>query len=384
MCLTPLFILLLLAFTAYGQQERVAIIQTMDNNDSIGFNDLAYLTDKLRETAVNVLPKEQYGVMTTESIVAFLGSQERAAKVCKEASCLAELGRKVSADYVAQGRIGRFSKDLTIKVELYNVKTGNLIGSFTGHSKDIYGFLTLIDEKATDLFKKMLNAPSSSSTSPPAVSFVAPQEETAPPIIVSSEAPTVANQEEEKEKEQSKTDGEPYEPTKNSSMLSFGLRAGFNFSHGSFYCSIDEYDNNGNNGNITRIQLGVVLDMATSEMFHFQPGLMYVQRGMKYEGFKDKDDETITAHYIEFPLLLLLKLSTFRFNAGPYIGLCLDSGNCRGYAGFIDIGLSTGLGFDIGMFYIGAIYDYGLTDISRLNSYKFYNRTLGFNVGVNL
>jgi len=163
------FTLLLLALTAYAQQERVAIIQTMDNNDSIGFNDLAYLTDKLRETAVNVLPKEQYGVMTTESIIAFLGSQEKAVKACNESSCLAELGRMVSADYVAQGRIGRFGRDLTIKVELYSVKSGSLIGSFTGHSKDIYSFLTLIDEKATDLFKKMLNTSGVKEPVPPSL-----------------------------------------------------------------------------------------------------------------------------------------------------------------------------------------------------------------------
>jgi hypothetical protein len=94
--------------------------------------------------------------MTTESIVAFLGSMENTVKVCKEASCLAELGRKVSADYVAQGRIGRFNEDLTIKVELYNVATGNLMGSFTGYFKDMYSLLALIDEKAPDLFKKML------------------------------------------------------------------------------------------------------------------------------------------------------------------------------------------------------------------------------------
>jgi len=93
--------------------------------------------------------------MTTESIVAFLGSQERLIKVCKESSCLAELGRQVSADFVAQGRIGRFNNNLTIKVELYNVKTGNLIGSFTGDSKDISGLLSTIDKKAPDLFKQM-------------------------------------------------------------------------------------------------------------------------------------------------------------------------------------------------------------------------------------
>ncbi|MDR2584600.1 MAG: hypothetical protein LBC75_14075 [Fibromonadaceae bacterium] len=150
-------LLMFFAFAAYGQvQERVAIINTLDDRDSIGFSELTYLTDRLRETAVNVLPADRFGVMTTESIVAFLGSMENTVKVCKEASCLAELGRKVSADYVAQGRIGRFNEDLTIKVELYNVATGNLMGSFTGYFKDIYSLLALIDEKAPDLFKKML------------------------------------------------------------------------------------------------------------------------------------------------------------------------------------------------------------------------------------
>jgi TolB-like protein len=162
-------ILLFLAVVAYGQQERVAIISTVDDRDSIGFSDLAYLTDRLRETAVNVLPKSHYGVMTTESIVAFLGSQERAAKECKEASCLAELGRKVNADYVAQGRIGRFSDNLTIKVELYSSKSGNLISSFTGNSKDIFNLLYIVDEKAPDLFKKMPGTSDGSTTvSPPA------------------------------------------------------------------------------------------------------------------------------------------------------------------------------------------------------------------------
>jgi len=154
-----LFTLLLLALTAYAQQERIAIINTLDDYDSISIADLTYLTDRLRETAVNVLPAERFGVMTTESIVAFLGSMENTVRVCKESSCLAELGRMVSADYVAQGRIGRFGENLTIKVELYNVKTGNLMGSFTGNFKDIYSALALIDEKAADLFKRMLAEP---------------------------------------------------------------------------------------------------------------------------------------------------------------------------------------------------------------------------------
>jgi hypothetical protein len=113
--------------------------------------------------------------MTTESIVAFLGSMENTVKACKEASCLAELGRMVSADYVAQGNIGRFGNDLTIKVELYNVKSGNLMDSFTGYSKDIYGLLALIDEKAPDLFKNMADVSSIKKTAqPPTVAVQTP------------------------------------------------------------------------------------------------------------------------------------------------------------------------------------------------------------------
>jgi len=151
-----IFVLLFLTLAAYAQQERIAIINTVDDYDSVSVANLTYLTDRLREVAVNILPDEQFGVMTTESIVAFLGSQENTVKVCKEASCLADLGKQVNADYVAQGRIGRFKEDLTINVELYNVKTGNLMGSFAGNSKDVTGLLALIDEKAADLFKRMI------------------------------------------------------------------------------------------------------------------------------------------------------------------------------------------------------------------------------------
>ncbi|MDR2582159.1 MAG: hypothetical protein LBC75_01595, partial [Fibromonadaceae bacterium] len=172
------FILLFLAIATYGQQQRVAVINTLDDGEPpIKILELSYLTDKLRETAIDILPKSHYGVMTTESIVAFLGSEEKAIKVCREASCLAELGRMVSADYVAQARIGRFGKDLTIKTELYDVKNGNLIGSFAGYSKDIYGLLALIEEKAPNLFKQMPTVSSSPTATPPAVAFATPPED---------------------------------------------------------------------------------------------------------------------------------------------------------------------------------------------------------------
>ncbi|MDR2582938.1 MAG: hypothetical protein LBC75_05605, partial [Fibromonadaceae bacterium] len=85
MRLFPLFFLLLFALAAYGQQEqkRVAILNTT------GDGDLTYLSVKLREIAVKILPKDKYSIMTAESIIDKLGSKENANKVCKEAQCLA-------------------------------------------------------------------------------------------------------------------------------------------------------------------------------------------------------------------------------------------------------------------------------------------------------
>jgi hypothetical protein len=151
-----LFISLFLTLVAYGQQQRIAILGTEDDGEPpIKILEQTHLTDKLREIASNILPKTRYGVMTQQSIVDRLGSQEQAARICREATCLADLGRKVNADYIAQARIGRFGGNLTIKTELYNVGSGNLIASFTGDSKDAKGLLSVLEAKAPALFRNM-------------------------------------------------------------------------------------------------------------------------------------------------------------------------------------------------------------------------------------
>jgi len=179
---------------------------------------------------------------------------------------------------------------------------------------------------------------------------------------------------------------EPYEPPdeehddeqddesdSDKSTVSFGIRTGLNLSH--IYAKYDGL-RDGTYRSIGGMQLGVLFDIAASKVFHFQPGLMYIQKGMN--DYRDY----ITAHYLEIPMLLSLKLSALRLNAGTYSGICLTTDN-EDVFGF-DFGISTGLGFDIGWFYIGMLYNYGLTDMSKMSGSHFYNRTLGFNVGVNL
>jgi len=162
------FVLLLIALAAHGQeQKRLAILNTEDDGEhSLEITDLSYLTAKLREIAVKILPKEKYSVMTTQTIIDKLDSKENAAKICKEAKCLADLGRKISANYVGQARLGRFSGNLTISMELYNVASGDLIDSFTGEAKDISGLLAVLNEKALLMFRKMPGVSSGKSTAP--------------------------------------------------------------------------------------------------------------------------------------------------------------------------------------------------------------------------
>jgi len=178
------------------------------------------------------------------------------------------------------------------------------------------------------------------------------------------------------------------EDKKDNRSVYFGIRGGYNFSH----AYMEQYDSrvgdrNGSYNDIGGMQLGFVIDIAATNWFHIQPGLMYMQKGMQ-----DKDGSSITSHNIDILALLSIKASVLRLNAGPYLGFCV-SGE---YVCNMDFGLSTGFGFDIGMFYLGLFYDYGLSSLYSVggggsdgySSYSYdrnlYNRTLGFNLGVNL
>jgi len=179
------------------------------------------------------------------------------------------------------------------------------------------------------------------------------------------------------------------------SSVSFGIRAGINFSHTYTEWAYGDISGKGSYGDIFGMQAGFVVDFALNDWLHLQPGLMYIQKGMKDKviEFKVMDynyklgQSDVSAHYIELPLLLSFKLDMLRLNAGPYFSLCPYSYD--GYFGWptdinYDIGLSAGIGADIGMFYIGAFYDYGFANMNTRSDYKSYNRTLGFNLGVNL
>ena len=182
---------------------------------------------------------------------------------------------------------------------------------------------------------------------------------------------------------------EPYEPVaeaegkkddseakKERDILSFGFRGGINFSH--LYAEYHgSYNASGTYNSRAYWQLGFVWDIAPIDWLHIQPGLMYIQKGAE-----DDPGRAMTLHNVEIPLLLSLKFSVFRLNAGPYFAVGIDFAEHADP--YFDIGMQYGLGVDIWKFYIGTFYDYGFSDVSSSRYFKFYNRTLGFNLGVNL
>jgi len=378
-----LFVLLLFALAAYGQQERIAILNTVDDSDSVKLSDLSYLTTRFRELAAEVLPKSRYAIMSVQSIIDFLGSEERAIKECKAASCLAALGRKVSADYVAQARLGKFDKDLTIGVELYSSKSGVMVGSFTGKSKNISGLLAVLNEKAPLMFEKILSDSESS---------VKIYENKETPKIQSS----VEKDYENVEYTHEGTD-KPSISVDSSMSVEFSKPNRLKFGIGGAFDQLSFRDNvNFGNSNIeaTRLigdafSLGVVMSIPFVNLLTFNPEFYLVYRTIKNDYECSTICQIIIKEFaINIPLIVSLEFAGETDNnirVGGYIeaGASLDiplstsvNSNPEIYVDREKFNSSVvfGAGFILGDFYLGARGNIGITFFDKNAGGKFSSR----------
>ena len=145
--------LLVLAVPAIA--THVAVLETTAGSGVITLEEKQYLTDVLRSEAVKALPAEQnYTIMTRENINMML-PPGKAIEDC-EGSCLVETGKNISADYIAQGHVGRFADNLTITVELYETAGNKLMGSFSSKARNIESLETEIRQKSQELFARIV------------------------------------------------------------------------------------------------------------------------------------------------------------------------------------------------------------------------------------
>ena len=150
--LVVLFTLLLLPVVSLA--KYVAVLETISDKDLLTLQERQYLTDILRGQAVRELPAEQnWTIMTRENINVML-PPGKSIEDC-EGSCLAETGKNIAADFVAQARISKFGNSLAISAEMYETAGNKLVASFAGRGESVIDLEKIIKEQATPFFKKI-------------------------------------------------------------------------------------------------------------------------------------------------------------------------------------------------------------------------------------
>ena len=147
-----LLVVLLLAGASFA--KFVAVLETVgDGKDGLSLSERQYLTNMLREQAVQELPAElNFTIMTRENIMMML-PPGKSIEDC-EGSCLAETGKNIAADYVAQARVGKVGSNISISVELYETAGSKLVASFNGLGANVDALIDVIKAKAPEFFRK--------------------------------------------------------------------------------------------------------------------------------------------------------------------------------------------------------------------------------------
>lgn len=147
-----LFALLCLCMNSFA--AFVAVLETVSIDSAIASSECHFLTDELRAQAGAALPPNMnYTIMTRENINVML-PPGKTLEEC-EGSCLAETGKNISADYVAQARVGKFGDKLTLTVELYETASGKLLGSYTALQSTAIDLWNDIKRNSKTLFARV-------------------------------------------------------------------------------------------------------------------------------------------------------------------------------------------------------------------------------------
>ena len=146
---------LFLAGASFAAKQHVAVLETVaDSKDIMSPSERRFLTDMLRTQAVKELPAEREFVIMTRENIQMMLPPGKAIEDC-EGSCLAETGKNIQADFVAQARIGKVGTNISISVELYETAGSKLVASFTGLGADVNALIEVIKANSPDFFRKV-------------------------------------------------------------------------------------------------------------------------------------------------------------------------------------------------------------------------------------
>lgn len=140
-----------LAVPSLARNVFVAVLETVTLGTSISKGERIFLTDKLRSKAIEVLPTyNNFVIMTRDNILTMLPPGSTLEEC--EGECLVQTGKNISADYVAQARVGQFGSDLTLTVELYETASGKMLANYTSKNRSVEELLAEIEGRSAMLF----------------------------------------------------------------------------------------------------------------------------------------------------------------------------------------------------------------------------------------
>jgi hypothetical protein len=163
-----LLMILIACFASFAQvKQTVAIVDSESGDDRISDKQLEDLTSEVREIAHKVFEGKNIVVLSKAEFIRRVGGGniKNYVKECKESNCLADLGKKGKADYVAQAVIrSNRNNELEVIVEVYKTNYGieggveerlGRISSSTGNFEALFNY---VKENADEgIFKKVLD-----------------------------------------------------------------------------------------------------------------------------------------------------------------------------------------------------------------------------------
>jgi len=132
-------------------QQRIAVLE-LDNPARLKDQEVTYLSELIRGSARENLLTAKFLVMTHENIVELLGN--RSLGECL-GDCAVETGRNLGAAYVVAGQVFEFGSELRVSVTLYDVASGNLLGSKQAGGPTVLSLEAPVKEKGRELFWKL-------------------------------------------------------------------------------------------------------------------------------------------------------------------------------------------------------------------------------------
>lgn len=139
--------------TPYARQAslrgKVAVLELRSSAPEVTRENARYLTDVVRQATLRTNPGAE--VMTRENMMVLLEATGRRLEEC-EGECEVDTGRRLGADAIISGELGRLGRQLKLSLRLHDTRAGKLLSSATGSAATLEELEPAIEKAGQALF----------------------------------------------------------------------------------------------------------------------------------------------------------------------------------------------------------------------------------------